>query len=284
MKKLFVTTLLFVLLNICVSNKIFARESSPDENSSVELSFSINWTFGCYKETTFSNLSQDLLAPRFQLDTKIITGDFLHKITADYFFCRPKSAMTQTAIVYKNFDPITGETYYEGFKSNLSFHRIRLQYDLAYDILKNDRFELYVGGNFACNAFLQFEHYPSITGLLSIGPTSAFNYKLNERNSFSVMCSLPLLGYGVRPPYAGCDAQLMKYAEESFMKILTLGSFLSLHNQQAVLLDFEYKLNASDHFSVGLGFDFEYARIAVPKEKPLYYVDGNFKTTATVKF
>ena len=284
MKKLSVTTLLFVLLNICVLNKIYARDSTTEEDCSVELSFSINWTFGCYKETSFSNISQDLLAPRFQLDTKIISGDFLHKITADYFFCRPKSAMTQTAVVYKNFDPITGETYYEGFKSNLSFHRIRLQYDLAYDILKNNRFELYVGGNFACNAFLQFEHYPSITGLLSIGPASAFNYKLNERNSFSVMCSLPLLGYGVRPPYAGCDAQLMKYAEESFMKILTLGSFLSLHNYQAVLLDFEYKLSASERFSIGLGFDFEYTRIAVPKERPLYYVDGNFKTAATIKF
>ena len=100
MKKIFTLTLLFALLNICVSNKVFARESSPDENRSVELSFSINWTFGCYKETTFSNISQDLLAPRFQLDTTIITGSFLHKITADYFFCRPKSNMTQTALVY----------------------------------------------------------------------------------------------------------------------------------------------------------------------------------------
>ena len=284
MKKIFTSALLFVLLNICVSNKVFARESSTDENRSVELSFSINWTFGCYKETTFSNISQDLLAPRFQLDTKIITGSFLHKITADYFFCRPKSNMTQTALVYKNYDPVTGETYYEGFKSNLAFHRIRLQYDLAYDIFKNDRFELYVGGNFACNAFLQFEHYPSITGLLSIGPTSAFNYKLNERNSFSVMCSLPLFGYGVRPSYAGCDAQLMKYAEEDFLKILTLGNFLSLHNYQSILLGVDYKIRATQNFSTGLGLSFEYTRIAVPKERPLYYLDGSFKTMAAINF
>ena len=93
-----------------------------------------------------------------------------------------------------------------------------------------------------------------------------------------------MLGYGVRPSYAGCDAKLMKYAEENFSKILTLGSFLSIHNYQSVLLNVEYKLKASELFSTGLGFDFEYARIAVPKEKPLYYVNGNLKTFVTFSF
>ena len=117
-----------------------------------------------------------------------------------------------------------------------------------------------------------------------VGPAAALNYKLNENNSFFAACSLPLLGYGIRPPYAGCDAQLMKYAEEDFLKIFTLGNFLSLHNHQALLLEFGYKLRASEKFSLGLGFDFEYGRIAEPKDRPLYYVDGNFKTTATFRF
>ena len=94
---------------------------------------------------------------------------------ADYYFCNPKSVMTTTSVVYKNYDPISGETYYEGFKSNLAFHRIRLQYDAAYDVLKNGNYDFYVGGNFSCNAYLQFENYPSITGIISIGPASVFN-------------------------------------------------------------------------------------------------------------
>ena len=277
MKKKLFAAACFVLLAAGIA---FAEE----KKTQVEMSLSINWTFGCYKETTFSNISQSLLAPRFQLDTKIFSGNMLHKITADYFFCNPNSAMTQTAVVYKNFDPVSGESYYEGSKSNLAFHRIRLQYDAVYDLLQNGRFELYVGGNFSCNAYLQFEHYPSITGLISVGPTSVLNYKIDDRNSISVTGSLPLLGYGVRPPFAGCDAQLMKYAEEDFMKIMTLGNFLSIHNYQEIFLDVQYKLVASKHFSTGIGFDFEYSRIAVPKERPLYYVDGSFKTMAYVNF
>jgi len=258
---------------------------SADENTTTgELSFSLSWTFGSYKETTFSNIAQELLTPRFQLGAKIYSGNFMHKISADYYFATPKSAMTQTSVVYKNYDPVTGETYYEGFKSSLAFHRIRLQYDLTYNVYRNDQLKFSVGGNIACNAYLQFENYPSITGLISLGPSSSMDYKINNRNSLSVSCSLPFLGYGVRPPYAGCDAQLMKYAEEDFMKIFTLGNFLSVHNHQGVLLDLEYKLRASDQLSIGMGFNFEYTRIAVPQERPLYYSDGNFKTFAAFQF
>ena len=271
---------LTAILTFCFSVTLFSEEKKP----SVELDFSINWTFGCYKETTFSNISQSFLAPRFQLAAKIYSTNLMHKITADYFFSRPKSAMSQTSLVYKNYDPLTGETYYESFSSHRTFHRIRLQYDLGYKLVEEDRMNLYLGGNFACNAFLQFEHYPSITGLISIGPSTAFNYKLNERNSLSAACSLPLLGYGVRPPYAGCDAELMKYAEENIMKIFKLGKFLSIHNHQALLLELGYNLEASEKISLGLGLDFEYNRIAVPKGRPLYFVDGNFKTSATLKF
>lgn len=59
---------------------------------------------------------------------------------------------------------------------------------------------------------------------------------------------------------------------------------MSLHNHQAILLELGYKLRATGNFYLGLGFDFEYGRIAEPKERPLYYVDGNFKTTATFNF
>ncbi len=265
---------------VLITTSIFAEE----KKTQVELSFSINWTFGCYKETTFANISEAIVTPRFQLDTKIFSGNLLHKITADYYFSNPNSAMTQTALVYKNYDPISGESYYAGFQSNLAFHRIRFQYDAAYDIYQNGKFELYVGGNFSCNAYLQFEHYPSITGLISVGPTSVLKYALDDRNTFYRTGSLPLLGYGVRPPFAGCDAQLMKYAEEDFMKIFTLGNFLSLHNYQSILLDFEYKLKASQKISTGLGLSFEYSRIAVPKERPLYYLDGSIKTMLSINF
>ena len=205
-------------------------------------------------------------------------------ITADYFFCQPDSAMSNTTVIYRTYDPVTGESYYDESDSRLAFHRIRLQYDLGYNVLENDKYTFYVGGNFACNAYLQFENYPSITGLLSIGPITAFRYNFNERHSILTSASMPFLGYGVRPSYAGCDALLMKYAEEDFIKILTLGNFLSLHNYQALYFDIDYKFKLAKYFSAGLGFGFEYSRIAVPKERPLYYVDGCLKATATINF
>ena len=281
-KKKNVTTLALIFLSIF---SIFAEPSmEKSSDTSVDLKVSIGWTFGCYKETTFANISQSLLSPRYQLAATIKSSNFMHTITADYFFAKPESAMTETAVLYKTYDPVSGETYYDASVSPLSFHKIRLQYDLNYRIIRNDRIDFYTGGSFMCNAFLQFEHYPSITGLICIGPSAAASYKINENNSISLTGGIPLLGYGVRPSYAGCDARLMKYAEEDFMKILTLGSFLSLHNYQSFLLNFEYKVKAARNFSTGLGFNFEYARIAVPKERPLYYVDGNLETFVIVNF
>ncbi len=272
-------------LALLLSISVFAENIiEKNKDKSFDFKFSIGWTFGCYKESTFANISQSILSPRYQLEATIKSGNFMHTITADYYTARPKSAMTETAVVYKTYDPVSGESYYDASISPLSVHKIRLQYDLDYRIIRKDKIDFYTGGSFLCNAFLQFEHYPSITGLISIGPSAAASYQINDNNKLSLTGSIPLLGYGVRPPYAGCDAQLMKYAEEDFMKILTLGSFLSLHNYQSILLNFEYTVKAAKHFSTGLGLNFEYARIAVPKERPLYYVDGNLKTFAMLNF
>ena len=128
-----------LMLAMCTSGFLFAKE----KKTYVDLSFSVNLNFGCYKETTFSNISQSLLAPRFQIDTKIYSKNFLHMITADYFFCKPDSAMTRTTVIYRNYDPLTGEPYYETSNSSLSFHRIRLQYDLGYKVLSNEKYSFY---------------------------------------------------------------------------------------------------------------------------------------------
>ena len=254
------------------------------KKTSVDVAFSIDWTFSCYKETTFSSISQSLLSPRFQLETTIRSNDFMHKITLDYFYAKPTSAMTTTAVTYRNFDPITGESYYEPFESRLQFHRIRVQYDLLYGVKQMGKSTFYAGGNLSSNVYMQFENYPSITGIVSLGPSGGFDYQINEQNKVSVACALPLFGYGVRPSYAGCDARLMKYAEEDFMKILTLGNFLSLHNYQAILLNADYKIQVTKNFALGVGSNFEYSRIAVPKERPLYYLNGSFNTKATMSF
>ena len=272
--------IIFVLTILLFLPAAFGVQKKP----SVDIAFGLDWTFGCYKETTFSSISQSLLSPRFQVETTIRSDDFMHKITLDYFYAKPTSAMTETAVTYRNFDPITGESYYESFESRLQFHRIRVQYDLLYGVKQVNKTTFYAGGNLSSNVYMQFENYPSITGIVSLGPSGGLDYQINEQNKVSVFCALPLFGYGVRPSYAGCDARLMKYAEEDFMKILTLGNFLSLHNYQAILLNADYNFQITKNFSLGVGSNFEYSRIAVPKERPLYYLNGSFNTKATVSF
>ena len=273
------------LLIIILSVLLFLPAAfAEQQKTSVDIAFSIDWTFGCYKETTFSSISQSLLSPRFQVEATIHNKDFMHKITLDYFYAKPSSAMTKTAATYRNFDPITGESYYESFQSRLQFHRIRVGYDLLYGVKQMNKTTFYAGGNFSTNVYMQFENYPSITGILSLGPGAGMDYQINEKNKVSLFCALPLLGYGVRPSYAGCDARLMKYAEENFMKVLTLGNFLSLHNYQAIFLNADYNIQVNKNFALGVGGNFEYSRIAVPKEKPLYYLNGSFNTKATVTF
>ena len=98
--------------------------------------------------------------------------------------------------------------------------------------------------------------------------------KFGNRSSFNYYSSIPLLGFGVRPPFAGADALFTKYAEEAPMKILTLGTFLSLHNYQALFANVEYLYQLNSCVVLKTGIDFEYSRIAVPYQKRmqiLYY-------------
>ena len=188
-KRLLLPLLLFVSFSVFAESTI---ENIKDKG--FDFKVSIGWTFGCYKETSFANIAQNILSPRYQIEATIKSGSFLHTITADYYTARPKSAMTETAVVYKTYDPVSGESYYDASVSPLTMHKIRLQYDLNYRIIRNDKIDFYTGGSFLCNALLQFEHYPSITGLISLGPSAAASYQINDNNKISLAGSIPLLG------------------------------------------------------------------------------------------
>lgn len=273
-QKIFIILVLFLSFN-CFSN----------DKPEFTISADIGWNIGLYKETTFSCVTQKLFSPKFGLDFGIESKNFLHKITMSYDFCRPSSKQTESALVYKEFDPETGNSYYTGCYSSLSFQRINATYDFLYKFpSKTKRFDFQLGGNFQANAYLQFENYPSITGILSLGPSAKCDFKIDENNRLSFYFDSVILGYGIRPPYAGCDALLMKYAEENFLKILTLGDFLSLHNYQTVKLALNYHHKISGLVSFDSRIDFEYARIDAPKDKPLYHLSSSLNTGITFQF
>lgn len=270
---------LFIVL-IIFGSRLFASEVSKPE-----FSFGINLglDLGAYKESTYSVVTQGIVAPKIGLDFDIKSNGFLNIIHMDYAFIKPISNQTKQKLIYNEYDPVTGEPYITECISNLTMHRINLSYDLQY-LTGNTKNQFYVGGSFQANAYLQFENYPSITGILSAGPSVTGKIKFGNRSSFNYYGSIPLLGFGVRPPFAGADALFMKYAEEAPLKILTLGTFLSLHNYQALFANVEYLYQLSSCVALKTGIDFEYSRIAVPVERPLFYCTGDVKLGAQFLF
>lgn len=264
---------------------IFGFEAFCKESSKPEFTFGINLglDLGAYKESTYSVVTQGIVAPKIGLDFGIKSNDFLNIIHMDYAFINPISNQTKQKLIYKEYDPVSGEPYITECVSSLNMHRINLSYDLQY-LFKDSEWELYAGGSFQANAYLQFENYPSITGILSFGPSISGTYKFDSRSGIQFYGSIPLLGFGVRPPFAGADALFMKYAEEEPLKILTLGNFLSLHNYQALFAKAEYFYQINSRFVFNAGLDFEYSRVAVPSERPLFYCTADIKAGTQFHF
>lgn len=260
--------------------ELFGKEPSKTEFS---LGINAGFDFGAYKESTCSEVTQGILAPKFEIDFGIKSNQFLNTIHMDYAFIKPVSNQTKQKLIYKEFDPMTGDPYITNCESSLAMHRINLSYDLQY-LVNDSNLQLYAGGSIQANAYLQFENYPSITGIISLGPSISGTYKLGNRSCINFSGSIPVLGFGVRPPFAGADALFMKYAEEDPLKILTLGNFLSLHNYQAVFGTIAYSYQLNSWCVLNAGFDFEYSRIAVPAERPLFYFTGDIKVGAQFLF
>lgn len=276
-------TLLFMTALIFSFQFIYAEEAPEKQSFSIGLN--IGFDLGAYKETTYSNITQKISAPKFGLDFMIKNNNFSNIISLNYDFIKPISNQTKTTLIYKEYDPVTGEPYIAEYKSNLIFHRINISYDLLYKIPKNmNNFEIEPGLSLQANAYLQFENYPSITGILSLGPSVKSRWTLAEKQSIELYCTVPFIGYGVRPPFAGCDALLMKYAEEDFMKILTLGNVLSLHNYHSILANIEYKHSLNKNWTLKPGLKFEYTKISEPKERPLYYCTTDLNIGSEVHF
>jgi hypothetical protein len=91
----------------------------------------------------------------------------------------------------------------------------------------------------------------------------------------------PLLGYTVRPPYAGMDDLWAKYLYEgSYLKILPLGKFSSFPNYWDFYGDLKYHFLFNKLFSVNSGLGFEISRINFPYPR----IDALFRLNAGIAF
>jgi len=79
---------------------------------------------------------------------------------------------------------------------------------------------------------------------------------------------MPVLGYAVRPPYAGVDGLWQKYLyERTFLRFLTLGEITSFHNYFAFNGNIVYRFKINNRFSFFSGISFEYSQIRFHRQR-----------------
>ena len=182
--------------------------------------------------------------------------------------------------MFEDFDPQKGEVFFIAKYPHYSAVRAYAGYALDYRFWGNDVFPGYLGGAFRADAYMQFANYPSITALLSLGLHASQKWIINKENSFIFSLGLPVFGYTVRPAYAGADAALIKYSEESPIRIITLGNIVSLHNYWALFGDLKYHHKVNPLLSLYSGLGLELSRINIPRPR----IDAIFRLNAGIAF
>ena len=191
---------------------------------------SLGHSFTGYREETYSQVNRYLNTLTFMIDGNIEKSNFLHSLNIVFFMGKAAMAASEQAVLSKALDQTTGETYYFVVLRQYLYIRGYIEYSLARRLWGNEVFPGYLGGAFRADTYMQFTHYPSITGLFSLNLHASQKWNINSANSLILSVSFPILGYAVRPAFAGADHAMIQYASENPLRIITLGEITSLHN------------------------------------------------------
>lgn len=226
----------------------------------------LGYSFSGYREETYTAINRHLNTFFYRLDGNIEKRSFLHTLNAG-FFMGNSTIKAEEAYLFEDYDSQNGKAYYIAYNPQYLSIRGYIEYALDKKLWGSNTFPGYLGGAFRADTYLQFANYPSITGLLSLDVHAVQKWHINRDNVLTGSLSVPLFGYAVRPPYAGADAAIIKYASESPMKILSLGKIVSLHNYWAVFGDVSYRHVITSLVSFYTGMGFELSRINFPRPR-----------------
>jgi hypothetical protein len=254
----------FVLLALFLFG---VKQAAAETSKPYRIGTSLGYSFTGYREETYSPVNRYLNTLTFIIDGNIEKRNFLHSFNLGFYMGNSTMAASEEAVLFQDYDPLTGEAFYSTVLPQYLAMRGYLEYALDYLFWGNNTFPGYLGGAFRADTYLQFANYPSITGLVSLNIHATQKWNINSENSITVSLGFPFFGYAVRPPYAGADAALMKYASEEPVKILTLGEITSLHNHWAVYGDVAYQHVINSLVSLYSGLGFELSRINFPRPR-----------------
>jgi hypothetical protein len=275
MRKVLVMTALFLFV---VIGKITAQSLS--EEKPFRIGASLGYSFSGYREETYAPVNRYLNNLTFIIDGNIEKGNFFHSLNTGFFMGNAEMDGGEKAILRQDYDPQKGEAYYLANIQQYLYIRGYLEYALDYRLWGTNVFPGFLGGSFRADAYIQFAHYPSITGLFSLDLHASQKWIINPENKLSLSIGVPLFGYAVRPAYAGADYALIQYSAQEPLKVITLGEIVSLHNYWAVFGDLKchHKINSLLSLYSGLGF--ELSRINFPRPR----TDAIFRLNSGIAF
>jgi hypothetical protein len=264
-KPLFTVLLLFVITVGSVTAQ------SPAAERFFRVGLGLGCSFTGYRDEIESPVNRYLNALTFLLDGNIEKGNFFHTFNISFFMGDSKRAAPHKGYIQKKY------VYAKGC----------IEYALDHRLWGNGTFPGYLGGAFRTVVFYsgvdtgEILSPPSGAGLFSLDLHFTQKWIVDGRNMFVFSAGYPLLGYAVRPPYAGMDDLWAKYLYETdFLKILTLGEFTSFHNYWEVFGDLKYQHSVNELLSVYLGLGFQLSRFNFPQPRN----DAIFRLNAGVAF
>jgi len=247
----------FILVNI---SQIAAQ--TPEAEKPFRIGTGLGYSFTGYREETDIPLNRYLNALNFNINCNIEKNNFYYSLNFGILSGENK------AVEIKN-----NEDFFTYYQRESVFLRTYLENALDYRLWGNHVFPGYLGGAIRGDIYysaLQQSNYYSLTMLFSLDIHATQKWIINEKNKFVLSLSLPIFGYGFRPPYFG-----LLYAPLDMEKNIT-----SLHNYWAVFGDLKYHYKINGLLSLYLGLGFELSHVTFPQSRK----DALFCVNAGIAF
>jgi len=234
-----------------------AKEERP-----IRIGTGLGYSLVGYREETDLPLNRYINALNFNINGNIEKNNFYYSLNFEFLLGENK------AIEIENND-----NYYTYYQRESAFLRIYLENALDYRLWGNHVFPGYLGGAIRGDVYysvLEQSNYYSLTMLLSLNIHMTQKWIMDERNKLVFSASVPVFGYGFRPPYFG-----LLYAPLDMQQSIT-----TPHNYIAIFGDLKYHYQINKLFNFYLGLGFELSLITFPQPRK----DASFCANAGISF
>jgi hypothetical protein len=231
---------------------------------SARLRVTVGLCYAGYREETYSTILQQLDGTRWNVDLDFGAGALIHRVGASFVTGRTHSSVSDTATINSYYDEYSGEPVIVALPSPIRAIKARLCYGIGVRVVSADPYEAFAGGALALDALVQLANYPSVSAIISLGPSYRQRLSLGRDDRIELDVASPLLAYAVRPPYAGADAALMQMAARNPLALFATGSLLSLGRNLGIQVDAAYVHTLAPALDLVYAASASLSRIAFP--------------------